>query len=233
MCHRSFDLLIVAKILPRIPARSISFSPLPFQSVPTPQQMEMCPPLSASCRERCQEPEPFYSTSRPAATAACLPLRHTPCHAALAADAAVPARETLLHKGRHITRQASSFSTGPGSPASPTRGVYALRWLTQRNYICRRLRETSSYYFQTMLDSGEYRRFVTTCPIRLESQQQFSPALRAGILRQEHNARLCPLRSSAITEPCRQGHTRRILRRHAAHVQNDCAEPSRLQKKIC
>jgi hypothetical protein len=95
------------------------------------------------------------------------------------------------------------------------------------------LRETTARYFQTMLDSSEYRSFVTTFPTRLESQQQLSTALRAGMLRQEHNARLCPLRSSAVTEPCRQGHTRSVLRRDAAHVQNDCAESSSLQKKIC
>src|SRR5580704_9510040 len=86
--------------------------------------------------------------------------------------------------------------------------------------------------FHTMLKTSKYCRLITKRIAWPETQEQLYAALRAGVLSQQKNASLCSLRCGTITKPCRKRNTDNIFRSDAAHIQNDRAEATTLQKKI-
>jgi len=65
-----------------------------------------------------------------------------------------------------------------------------------------------------------------------ETQDKTCAALRAGVLRQQDDARSAALRSSAVAEPRRQRYARDVLWRNASQIQHDCAESTRLQQQV-
>jgi hypothetical protein len=83
-----------------------------------------------------------------------------------------------------------------------------------------------------MREAGEHSSFVTAYYPRLESQQEFSAALGAGVLGQKDNARLRLLGSSPVAEPSCQWNTQGMFWRDTTHIKYDCTEASGLQEQI-
>jgi hypothetical protein len=83
-----------------------------------------------------------------------------------------------------------------------------------------------------MLDTGEDSCVAGKWIARLEAEDQLCAALCAGVLGQEKKVCLGLFCGCAIAKPCRQLHTRGILSRDAAQVQDDCAEATALQDQI-
>jgi hypothetical protein len=80
--------------------------------------------------------------------------------------------------------------------------------------------------------AGKHRALSGEWRFCLQTQDKTRAALRAGVLRQQKDARPAPVRNSAVAEPRRQRYARDVLRRNASQVQHDCAEATGLQKQI-
>src|SRR5258708_6388197 len=154
------------------------------------------------------------------------------CHATPASNATASVLETLLHRGRHTTRQVSSSDTCPCASGEPTRDIQVLRGLAKRDHIGWSLIESPTCNFQAMLNAGEDSCIAGKRTTRMKAEHQLCTALCAGVLSQKKKAGLGLFRGCAISEPCCQLHTRGILGCDATHVQYDCAEAASLQDQI-
>src|SRR5258708_33801195 len=99
------------------------------------------------------------------------------CHATPASNATASVLETLLHRGRHTTRQVSSSDTCPCASGEPTRDIQVLRGLAKRDHIGWRLIESPTCNFPAMLHSGEHRSIACKRTTRLKWHDQHGTAL--------------------------------------------------------
>jgi hypothetical protein len=112
----------------------------------------------------------------------------------------------------------------------PTGIPLALWRLPQWNYIGRNRSKSFTGHLYSILDASKYGHLFLKRIAGLQTKDQACAALRAGMLRQQKDARLTTLRSSTVAEPCREWNARDMFRCDAAHVQDNCTEAAALQK---
>jgi len=135
--------------------------------------------------------------------------------------------ENLLQKCRRSDFFVGSSCRCPHSPILQIRAALTRRRFRESGFQCISGTEPLSYDLDLGFNTSEDGLLLERLQ-ELHIQDQLRATFGAGMLAQKKKTSLRPFRCSTISEPCCGRYAGYQLRRNAAHVEDDGADPSRL-----